>query len=521
MATKSKKKSKKSPEKKPAKSDVTPFRAEKEDKIDLKAIARDERTWKIVGAFSLLLSVFLFISFFSYLFTWKQDQAIAQQGFSALLDSGKKVSNLLGTFGAVISHLFIFNGFGLAAFLICTFFFVVGVNLLMRRKVFSIWKNLKYVTVGLLVLSIALSFVFAGSNFPFGGGVGDMISKKMTGALGGFGTGAVLLLLAAGYFIWQFNPSFNLPAKNQLSDADEADEEENDEADNGALMPAIATTNSQTLIENINNTENKIGGNKLTGEAPIVINFPDEQAPIHQFELVEKDESLETQLEKIESKQPTVEGEIVNDILHQHTPESDEQEDALDINNNTETDPETTLHQAPKPAVKKPTGPLELEIKAPETSVEEEKLVVENLPPYEPTLDLRDYKYPTLGLLEAHGSEKIIQDSNELENNKNQIISTLRNYSIEIQKISATVGPTVTLYEIVPAPGVRISKIKNLEDDIALSLAALGIRIIAPIPGKGTIGIEVPNVRKTIVSMKTLLASEKFQNNNFSLPIAI
>src|SRR5678809_375936 len=104
-----------------------------------------------------------------------------------------------------------------------------------------------------------------------------------------------------------------------------------------------------------------------------------------------------------------------------------------------------------------------------------------------PTLDLRDYKYPSLDLLEIHGSEKIIQDANELENNKNQIIATLRNYSIEIQKISATVGPTVTLYEIVPAAGVRISRIKNLEDDIALSLAALGIRIIAPIPGKGTI----------------------------------
>jgi len=505
--------------KKPAKSDVIPFRAEKEDKIDLKAIARDERTWKIVGAFSLLLSVFLFISFFSYLFTWKQDQAIAQQGFSALLDSGKKVSNLLGTFGAVISHLFIFNGFGLAAFLICTFFFVVGVNLLMRRKVFSIWKNLKYVTVGLLVLAIALSFVFAGSNFPFGGGVGDMISKKMTGALGTFGTGAVLLLLAAGYFIWQFNPSFNLPSKNQLADADEADEEESDEAENGALMPATAATNSQTLNENFNSAENKTGGNKLTGEAPIVINFPDEQAPKHQFELVEKEETLETQIEKIEAQQPTVEGEIVNDILHQHTAGTDEQGNG--IIDETDTEPEISLPPATKPVVKKPTGPLELEIKAPETSVEEEKQVVENLPPYEPTLDLRDYKYPTLGLLEAHGSEKIIQDSNELENNKNQIITTLRNYSIEIQKISATVGPTVTLYEIVPAPGVRISKIKNLEDDIALSLAALGIRIIAPIPGKGTIGIEVPNVRKTIVSMKTLLASEKFQNNNFSLPIAI
>ncbi|MET0244829.1 MAG: DNA translocase FtsK, partial [Flavitalea sp.] len=141
--------------------------------------------------------------------------------------------------------------------------------------------------------------------------------------------------------------------------------------------------------------------------------------------------------------------------------------------------------------------------------------------PYEPTLDLRDYKYPGLELLETHGSERIIQDPAELEANKNQIINTLKNYDIAIQKISATVGPTVTLYEIVPAAGVRISRIKNLEDDIALSLAALGIRIIAPIPGKGTIGIEVPNVKKTVVSMKSMLASEKFQLNSFSLPIAI
>jgi len=140
---------------------------------------------------------------------------------------------------------------------------------------------------------------------------------------------------------------------------------------------------------------------------------------------------------------------------------------------------------------------------------------------YDPTLDLRNYKYPELNLLETHGSEKIIHDPTELETNKNQIIATLKNYDISIQRIAATVGPTVTLYEIVPAPGVRISRIKNLEDDIALSLAALGIRIIAPIPGKGTVGIEVPNVRKTVVSMKTLLGSDKFQNNNYSLPIAL
>ncbi|MFM8709747.1 MAG: DNA translocase FtsK, partial [Sphingomonadales bacterium] len=167
-------------------------------------------------------------------------------------------------------------------------------------------------------------------------------------------------------------------------------------------------------------------------------------------------------------------------------------------------------------------GDLELEIKTtPLDAATEEEVVPENLPPYEPTLDLSSYKYPSLTLLEQHGSDKIVQDNNDLENQKNQIINTLRNYAIEIQKISATIGPTVTLYEIVPAPGVRISRIKNLEDDIALSLAALGIRIIAPIPGKGTIGIEVPNIKKTVVSMRSLLSSDKFQHNSYSLPIGI
>ena len=156
---------------------------------------------------------------------------------------------------------------------------------------------------------------------------------------------------------------------------------------------------------------------------------------------------------------------------------------------------------------------MQLEIKeVPEDDDESITYPVSNYMPqtdYEPTLDLSDYQFPSLDLLETHGSEKIVHDPAELEANKNQIIATLKNYDIEIQKITATVGPTVTLYEIVPAPGVRISRIKNLEDDIALSLAALGIRIIAPIPGKGTIGIEVPNVRKTVVSMKTLLGIRK------------
>jgi DNA segregation ATPase FtsK/SpoIIIE, S-DNA-T family len=140
---------------------------------------------------------------------------------------------------------------------------------------------------------------------------------------------------------------------------------------------------------------------------------------------------------------------------------------------------------------------------------------------YDPNLDLRDYKYPLLELLENHGSEKVAQDVSELDNNKNQILNVLKIHDIDIQKISVTVGPTVTLFEITPAFGVKISRIKNLENDIALSLAAFSIRIIAPIPGRGTIGIEVPNVKKTVVGIKTLLASERFQNNNFALPIAL
>lgn len=494
MANKLKKKKKTSPEKKTRKAAPNSLKADKMEKTDWKAIARDERTWKIVGVIFLLISVFLFISFISYLFTWKEDQAgVLNRGLGILFNDQVHVSNLLGKLGALVSHFFIYKAFGIASFLVCTFFFVVGVNLLFRQRVFSIWKNLKYVTVGLLVLSVSLSFVFGGSGFPFGGAVGDMISGKLTGALGNVGTAAVLLLLAAGYFIWQFNPAFNFPQKKEIAEDDTETMEEEE--------PTPAITSGKTINDLYGDNAGNGQTNSMKTDSGMTVVFPDEQ-PKHDFKLIEKEEPLKTEIKNIEEQHPTVENEIVNEILHTHE----------------DVKPAEEIIEQPKPSRKEKQN-LELEIKDTEDDEKEEPL--ENLPPYEPTLDLRDYKYPTLDLLDTHGSEKIIQDMNELENHKNQIIATLRNYAIEIQKISATVGPTVTLYEIVPAPGIRISKIKNLEDDIALSLAALGIRIIAPIPGKGTIGIEVPNVRKTVVSMKTLLATEKFQNNNYSLPIAI
>jgi DNA segregation ATPase FtsK/SpoIIIE, S-DNA-T family len=493
MAKKLKSTSGKGAKSKSKKADAKGWKTEKEERIKLRELARDERTWKITGALSLLVSIFLFIAFISYFFTWKEDQdKVFRGGVSILWDNDIKVSNLLGRLGSYLSHVFIYKGFGIASLLICTFFFVIGVNLLFNRKVFSIWRNLKYVTIGLLVLSVSLAFIFSfsSSEFPYGGWAGNMISRWLVGIFGTIGTAAILFVVALGYIIWQFNPAFNLPQKK-------TEEILSEDVDEGEDEPEVA------LVEDVKT------GNNLKAEEKMIPSLPLEEIK-YNFKVIEKDDPDEE--EKKMEQESMVEKEIVNDLFHHETTVYDKilsQEPVVET-------PEEIIEEEPK-------NDLPLEIKSIPETVEEEidEKTLENLPPYEPTLDLRDYKYPTLNLLETHGSEKIIQDANELENNKNQIIATLRNYSIEIQKISATVGPTVTLYEIVPAAGVRISKIKNLEDDIALSLAALGIRIIAPIPGKGTIGIEVPNVKKTVVSMKTLLAADKFQHNNYSLPIAI
>ncbi len=248
-------------------------------------------------------------------------------------------------------------------------------------------------------------------------------------------------------------------------------------------------------------------GNMLRHEGGIVVIPPKlENRPDDEIRLIERKKADGADLEDLDDEGPLNRAPDEADLV-----------------------PTIVLNEQKSPGLRNPSRKqkaeenLELELQRPaekeESDLHWHKPVI--LEPYDPVLDLRDYKYPSLDLLETHGSERIIQDPAELEANKNQIINTLKNYDIAIQKIFATVGPTVTLYEIVPAAGVRISRIKNLEDDIALSLAALGIRIIAPIPGKGTIGIEVPNVKKTVVSMKGLLASDKFQNNSFALPIAL
>ena len=476
---------------------------EKEEKVEVKQLLKDERTHKIAGSIFLLLAILFFVAFTSYLFTWDEDQdKVFKDGYKLLMGTDTKVANLMGTFGAFISHLFIYKGFGVASYLICSFFFVIGVNLFFGKKIFSISKNIKYLIVGLPLISITASVLLGKQEFAWGGAVGDMSKDYLYGTIGKIGSIAVLAVAFLAYVIWRFNPNFNLPEKKQSIPVEETE-------DKPDVLPVVKTSKVNKAAIDDEEDEETIeissAANTMKGNAG-VLNVPD-QSPVfnHELNIVEK----EDEPGKKSARQPDP-----MPVFPDDEPEMPEPVSLVAI---------TPAISRPEPL---PTG-LELEIKTVDVKEDEEEPVIKTsekvsqLKPYDPILDLRDYKYPSLDLLENHGSEKIVQDPTELENNKNQIINTLKNYDIHIQKISATVGPTVTLYEIIPAAGVRISRIKNLEDDIALSLAALGIRIIAPIPGKGTIGIEVPNTRKTVVSMKTLLSSEKFQNNAFSLPIAI
>lgn len=443
---------------------------EKEETVEIKTLVKDERTHKILGSILLFISLFLFVAFASYLFTWNEDQdKVRNMGAKILMPNDLEINNQLGSLGAYTAFLFFEYGFGIASFLFCSLFFVIGVNVLFGRKVFSVVRNIRYLLMGLVVISVSASFFLPDSAFNWGGAVGKFSSHWMKGVLGWWGAFAVIALSLFSYFIWRFNPVFKLPVFSKPTDT---------------LVTAPGLTDlvdpePEVIQPRLDLTE----GNKLKDEHAVL-----------KLEIVEE-ASNKLKEESLSNTEPAI---LVNTLV----------------------EPVQTAQPLITPVQPEPEP--ELEIKP----VEEEKLspkaaAVLASPKFDPIADLKGYKYPSLDLLAQHSGEKIVMDQNELEANKTQIIKTLQNYDIDIQKIFATVGPTVTLYEIVPAAGVRISRIKNLEDDIALSLSALGIRIIAPIPGKGTIGIEVPNVKKSVVGMRSLLASDKFQKNDYALPIAL
>lgn len=460
------------------------LRKDKEPDVRVKNLVKDERTHKVLGMFCLLLALYLFIAFTSYLFTWQDDQdKVFRYSSDVLFREDVKMENLLGRLGAFTAHLFFFKGVGMASYLFVFLFLILGVNFIVGRRVFRVGRNLRYILFGVVFLATALSFLLRSSAFPWGGALGNMVSDWLQGFLAPLGTGLLLLFFGLAFLVWRFN--FDLRLDRMARRAALASRRSAPEAMPEPLSGSFAESEEEQEV-----VPQQLGrGNRA-------------EAPMDATKVRTADVPEDSGIQLVEKDQPAP-----------ATPAAT---------------PPPVPPPAPAPKEKPKAAPstedLELEIKPTHeettAAAKAEKLVkAQGL--FEPTLDLKEYRYPSLDLLEDHGSDKIVHDSEELENNKRQIIETLSNYDIAIQKITATVGPTVTLYEIVPAAGIRISRIRNLEDDIALSLAALGIRIIAPIPGKGTIGIEVPNVKRSMVSMRTLLASDKFRNSRMSLPIAI
>ena len=426
----------------------------------------DERTHKVSALVLIMMSFFMVIAFTSDLFTWQEDQAVAgaNSAWDLLFNNSLQVENWLGKLGAVVALQFVNNMFGIASFLFPFILFLSGVRILFDTWLLPIGKTIQYSLFGLVWLPTLLAYSFHSSNLlALGGGYGYHISQTLQGAVGFIGAGAVLVFSFTGFLVVAFNIPF-------MRKQQEMNEEMADEIPAGVFA-------ENTELKNV----------KRSDQAPILVNFNVEKEPI--AEVIAEEETKES------------DNEIELDPINEDELEKAEAELELDEN----------------------AIPMEVE-----AMVEEEPAMIadnEELPhaqgDYDPTLDLSGYQYPTLDLLENYGDSKLEVNRDELEANKNRIVETLGHYNIGIEKIKATIGPTVTLFEIVPQAGVRISKIKNLEDDIALSLSALGIRIIAPIPGKGTIGIEVPNQKADTVSMKTILASERFVNCDMELPVGL
>lgn len=479
-------------------SDVKPKRERKPFKLSIKTPEwmKDERFQKIAGGLFMMFSFYLLISFTSYLFTWQNDQdKIDDAGIFSFLNADVKVENWLGKLGAILSHQFIGRWFGIASFLFVLNFFVIGFKGVAGASLLPIKKMIKLSALFMVITSIALGFVVHSTGYVFiGGAFGYEMNEFLNLSIGRAGTAILLSFTAFVIIVIYFNPNFKRKKKEPLT------EEE-------ALKMNVYNPIKEDQITKDEKLE--VNFNKK-GKAEVVEIENEDEEDDEGEEEAEDENDVEEENEDEEEVDETEEEELADET------ESEEIEEEETVENNLEiTETESTVEVSEEFSVEVPKEEAEVSEK------DIAQKVLEEFGEYDPTLDLSTYVLPSIELLNNYGGTGITVNKDELEINKNKILDTLKNYSIEISKIKATIGPTVTLYEIVPAPGVRISKIKNLEDDIALSLSALGIRIIAPIPGKGTIGIEVPNSKADTVSMRSLIASEKFQNSDMDLPVAL
>ncbi len=420
----------------------------------------DERFKLTLGIFLVLFSLYLYLAFTSYFFTWKTDQSFEW----SRVFSGPEVmvDNWAGKFGAFLANKFINHWFGITSAVLPFILLIAGLRLINIRTM-PLGKTTRILLVGTILLSIILSFMFGDAGGFLGsgpgGGHGYFLSEWFSSILGKVGTIFLLSILVLAFALFSFDSTL------------------------------------EKILSLIKKGETSAGEDTwITDQDEITPNEGEDEGEMDDEADVSKtDESLQFKTRGTEFGDSGI-GEDETGTDETGTDETGKIQDDNEI--------EMTVEKKQNGEMVDSNTALELE-------------------DFDPTLDLSNYRLPSIELLEEYKSGDTTVSEEELISNKNRIVETLGNYKIQIDKIKATIGPTVTLYEIVPAPGVRISKIKNLEDDIALSLSALGIRIIAPIPGRGTIGIEVPNRRPEIVSMRSIIASKKFQESKFELAIGL
>ena len=469
-------------------------------------ILKDDRLPKITGLFCYLLAIFLFISFTSYLFTWKADSDFLQPfKWDNLFEAEKVAQNWFGKLGALASHLIIFLTFGLSSFALILLLIRIGYRLINGEGSALIWPMFRNVFFAMVLGSTFFELILPTASFPFSGAYGKSIVALGNEYLGAVGTwllfGFVLLAIAVWFRnanpeMWSFKkyfPEFNRSFFSFLNfsgwiESFKRNNLHNDEyGDNSEIVEDV----DEEIVEDNSLIINKSFDDEFEAvETTFTKRIPSSYNQDVPFELEETETNVQPSNGQIATQEEL--GFEIDEIFSTMRQDKD------------------TEQEAPIYELTKDEEEL-LKVRAELDNPDE---------PYNPILELSKYQKPGLELLDSYDDQQVQIDHAVLNANKDQIVNTLLNYKIEITKIRATIGPTVTLYEIVPAPGVRISKIKNLEDDIALSLAALGIRIIAPIPGRGTIGIEVPNQNKQIVGLREVLGSERFQAAQMDLPIA-
>lgn len=432
--------------------------------MGLQNIINNEKVDFVIGLFFVVCSIVLLIAFVSYFYTGKADQSILEDlRPGEWLNNDDLFQNKCRSLGAILSYYFITKEFGLAAFIIPFFFILIGLKMMKVYRI-SLWKWFLGCSLTMIWSSITLSKfltpVMGGQVFNPGGGHGLFCVQHIENVIGTPGLIALLLITAIAFLTYLTSETINIIRK--------------------LLNPVKFLTDRIRFTVTNNEPEEKVAEQVKT--EPIV--EPVIEEPIK--EEIREEEPAETVM---------LSPEITPTPAPKEKPESVEKEDILTVEVASKTE----------------------EAKGSKLTIEE--IMKTPINPKEP---FTRYKYPTLSLLKKYDNDGKPQvDMDEIKANNARIVEVLNSFGVAIREIKATVGPTITLYEITPAEGVRISKIRNLEDDIALSLSALGIRIIAPIPGKGTIGIEVPNKKANIVSMESILNSKKFQETTMDLPLAI